>query len=163
MCGHFLWDLCSIETFGVVYITPSLCCAGGACSVSSVGSSSSSPWRGERKYQICLCGQWPVTRCAKLRLITINNNQLNVTISITVIINSWWDCFWLGKHVILSLSIPRLSSEWRFVTTLMIITWRQLLLVSICPNRYKWMVILPQLVQQVLVCRNDSPLTGNCN
>ena len=64
----------------------------------------------ERENIKLVCAQWPVTRCAKLRLITINNNQLNVTISITVIINSWWDCFWLRKQVILSLTIPRVSS-----------------------------------------------------
>ena len=65
----------------------------------------------ERENIKFVCAQWPVTRCAKLRLITINNNQLNVTISITVIINSWWDCFWLGKQVILSLAVPRVSSK----------------------------------------------------
>ena len=125
-----------------------------------------------------VCAQWPVTRCAKLRLITINNNQLNVTISITVIINSWWDCFWLGKQVILSLAIPRVSSapsgyyqcqcwfpflifiatleelklrivcmkcKYINVAALLKIIWRQSPLVSIWPNRYKWMVIFTSI------------------
>lgn len=94
---HLVW--CTLLLVYVVWA------ARAQCPVSAHHPRHPGEEREERENIKFVCVQWPVTRCAKLRLITINNNQLNVTISITVIINSWWDCFWLGKHVILSLSI----------------------------------------------------------
>ena len=96
---HLVW--CQLPLVYVVWATRVQ--TGSSSSLVTPGASIITGETRERKYQICLlCVQWPVTRCAKLRVITINNNQLNVTISITVIINSWWDCLWLGKQVILS-------------------------------------------------------------